>query len=221
VLAMMLHFSRGLDFAVHAQQASRWDTTCFDQTKTRVTELENATLGIVGYGGIGRELARRARALGMHCLATRRRVLPDDGNEVEILHGTEGLLSLLERSDYIVIAAPSTPDTYHLIATPELARVRHTAVVINVSRGSIVDQRALINALREHRIRGAGLDVFASEPLPMDSPLWQLPNVLITPHVSAVSPQYWMRELDLILDNIARYLAGQPLRNVVDKAAGY
>ncbi|MGH7466081.1 MAG: NAD(P)-dependent oxidoreductase, partial [Longimicrobiales bacterium] len=121
----------------------------------------------------------------------------------------------------VVLSVPATPQTRGMIGDRELARMRSGAVLINVARGSVLDETALLDALRSGHLRGAGLDVFASEPLPPDSPLWQLPNVLITPHVSATTPRFWEREGELILDNVERYLAGRELRNVVDTAAGY
>jgi phosphoglycerate dehydrogenase-like enzyme len=220
VIAMALYFARGLDLAVRAQAAGRWDRERFDAPDTPVREIAGATLGVVGFGGIGREVARRAAALGMQVLATKR--TPTDVPEgVELLLGTDGLHRLLERSDFVVLTVPETAETRGLIGTEALARLRPDAVLINVARGGIVDETALIDALRGGSLRGAALDVFAQEPLPEDSPLWGLPNVLITPHVSATTHGFWRREVNLIVDNLHRYLAGQPLRNVVDKRAGY
>jgi phosphoglycerate dehydrogenase-like enzyme len=131
------------------------------------------------------------------------------------------LRAALRACDYLVVAVPDTSRTRGLIGAHELEQLNPSAVLINVSRGSVVDEDALIRALSSNRLRGAGLDVFRAEPLPSESPLWGLPNVLITPHVSAVTRRFWERQLELILDNIARYLAGQSLRNVVDKGRGY
>jgi phosphoglycerate dehydrogenase-like enzyme len=225
VLGMILHFARGLDYAVAAQRRGEWDSASFERPHHGIREVGGATLGVIGYGGVGRAVARRAHALGMSVLALRRQPRPDDGAEVAevagIVQGDDGLRRILEESDVVVLTVPSTPQTRGLIGAAELARMRPGAVLINVARGDIVDERALAEALRQRRLRGAGLDVFASEPLPADSPLWRLENVLITPHVSATTPRFWDREAALILDNLARYLAGEPLRNVVDAAAGY
>jgi phosphoglycerate dehydrogenase-like enzyme len=220
VLAMILHFARGLDFAVRAQSAGRWDPAPFETIGDHIRELNGLTLGIVGLGGIGRELAWRARAFGMHVLAARRSARPAPEG-VELLTGEDAVASLLGRSDAVVIAVPSTADTRGLIDAAALARMRPAAVLVNVARGDVVDEDALADALRSGRLRGAALDVFAHEPLPAESPLWQLPNVLILPHVSATTPRFWERERALITDNIARYLRGEPLRNMVDRTAGY
>jgi phosphoglycerate dehydrogenase-like enzyme len=219
VLGMMLHFARGLDHAVRAQQRADWRADRYETADSGVRELAGATLGIVGYGGIGHAIAQRARSLGMHVAALRR--TPSDDESAEMISGPDSLGRLLEMSDVVVLCVPATAATRGMIGAPELERMRDDAVLINVARGSILDEAALIGALRGGRLRGAGLDVFATEPLPPDSPLWSMPNVLITPHVSATSPRYWEREGELILDNLGRYLDGRPLRNVVDTAAGY
>ncbi|HEX6939990.1 MAG TPA: D-2-hydroxyacid dehydrogenase [Longimicrobiales bacterium] len=220
VLAMILHFARGLDHAVRAQAAGRWDKRGFDAVDAPVREVAGSTVGIVGYGGIGREVAKRARAFGARVIALKRRPARPE-RDVEIVYGRDGLERILEESDYIVLSAPETPETQGLIDAAALARLRPHAVLVNVARGGLVDEDALVDALRGGRLRGAALDVFATEPLPETSPLWRLPNVLITPHVSAYTHRFWERECALLEANLARYLAGQPLLNVVDKRAGY
>jgi phosphoglycerate dehydrogenase-like enzyme len=220
VLAMMLHFARGLDFAVRAQSRAKWDPTPFETRVGDVIEIEGSTIGIIGFGGIGQEIARKATALGLNVLAIRRSQRPAPAG-IDLLTGTQALEQLLKRSDYVVITLPATTATKGLIGRPELDLLRGHAVLINVARGEIVDEAALIAKLTDGGLRGAALDVFAAEPLPADSPLWTLPNVLITPHVSGTTPRYWLREVELVRDNIARYLAGRGLRNVVDKARGY
>lgn len=225
VIAMMLHFARGLDHAVHAQHHSEWRPDIWERNDSGVRELAGATLGIVGYGGIGRAVAQRARALGMRIAALRRTRPPahEDADSIgaEMVTGEDALGRLLEMSDVIVLAVPATPQTRGMIGASEIARMRAGAVLINVARGSVIDEHALIDALGAGRLRGAGLDVFATEPLPASSPLWALPNVLITPHVSATSTRFWEREGGLILENLRRYLSGRDLVNVVDTAAGY
>ncbi len=219
-LAMILHFARGLDFAVRAQQRREWYKQPFEDRTDAVCEIAGSTLGIYGFGGVGRELAWRAAGLGMRVIATKRndRMAPAG---VEIFRGEQAMDELLERSDYLVVAAPSTTATRGTIDVAALQRMKRGAVLINVARGDIVDETALVHALESGHLRGAALDVFAVEPLPADSPLWSLDNVLITPHVSATTAQYWRREVDLIEENVERYLAGRPLRNAVDKNAGY
>ncbi|MCI0437154.1 MAG: D-2-hydroxyacid dehydrogenase [Gemmatimonadetes bacterium] len=220
VLAMMLHFARGIDIAVRGQAEARWESRPFEERVGAVSEIQGATLGIIGFGGIGQQVSQRALALGMQVVAIRRSNLPGPAG-VEVLTGADALERLLRRSDVVVAAVPSTKLTRALIGAGELAMMKPSAVLVNISRGDVVDERALIGALTRNELRGAALDVFADEPLPAASPLWKLPNVLITPHVSATSPRFWLREVDLIRDNIARYLAGRGLRNVVDAARGY
>ena len=222
VLGMILHFFRGLDFAVTNQASSAWNTEPFYEADCPIRELSQSTVGIVGYGGIGRELGRRLRALGAHVIGLRRSA-SDAEDDVEIVTGRHGLDRILRESDAVVVTAPDTPETRGLIDADAFVRMKPDAILVNVARGAIVDEEALADALREGRIRGAGLDVFATEPLPADSPLWGLHNVLITPHVSGVTNQFWRREADLILHNLACWLEGnvERMRNVVDLDAGY
>ncbi|HEX2090900.1 MAG TPA: D-2-hydroxyacid dehydrogenase [Longimicrobiaceae bacterium] len=220
VLAMVLHFARGIDFAVRAQADRRWDKVPFEAADAPLRELEELTVGVLGFGGIGRAVARRLAALGVRVLAARRR--PGESPPgVEVLAGGDALGRLLERSDVLVITVPETADTRGMIGRAELARLPRGAVVVNVARGRVLDEDALLESLRSGHLRGAALDVFAREPLPPDSPLWALPNLLVTPHVSGTSHRFWRRETDLIVENIRRYLAGKPLLNTVDKSAGY
>jgi phosphoglycerate dehydrogenase-like enzyme len=219
VIGMMLFFARGFDHAIAARQRGDWDPAPWERVDSGIRELDGATLGIVGYGGIGRAVAARGHALGMRVVASRRTPGPEDG--VELLHGDDAVDSIFARSDFVVLTVPSTPQTRGLVGRAQLERMRPDAVLVNVARGDVVDEAALIDTLRAGRIRGAALDVFATEPLPPASPLWQLDTVLITPHVSATTPRYWEREAELMLDNLKRYRDGEPLRNVVDLTAGY
>lgn len=220
VLGMILHFARGFDLTVRAQARGRWERDAFDAADSPVREVNGSTVGIVGFGGIGREVARRARALGARVLALKRRPAESPPG-VELLHGPEGLERLLAESDYLVLAAPETAATRGLLDAAAIARMKPGAVLVNVARGRLVDEEALVDALRSGRLRGAALDVFATEPLAAGHPLWSLPNTLITPHVSACSRRFWERETDLIRENIGRYLDGRPLLNMVDTHAGY
>ena len=219
VLACLLHFARGLDEAVAAQAEGRWGRAAFEGGDAPVRELGRSTVGVVGLGGIGRAVAGLARGFGASVLGVRRRAEPVEG--VEVLAGDDALAGLLERSHYVVLAAPETGATRGLIDAAALARMRPDAVLVNVARGGLVDEEALADALGEGRIRGAALDVFSTEPLPEGHRLWRTPRLLITPHVSAYSHGFWERELALILANLRRWAAGEPLRNVVDKRAGY
>lgn len=220
VLAMVLHFARGLDLAIRSQAARSWGKAPFEAAESPVREIGGATMGILGLGGIGRAIARRALALDMQVLAWKR-TAGDAPEGVELCLGDEGFRSILERSDYLVLTVPETGETRGLVGAEALGRMRAGAVLVNVARGRVVDEEALIEALRGGRLRGAGLDVFREEPLPRDSPLWEMENVLITPHASATSRGFWPRQTELIVDNVGRYLRGAPLRNLVDKGAGY
>jgi len=220
VLAMILHFARGLDFAVRAQAGRRWDRSPWIGADAPVRELAESTVGLIGLGGIARAVARRTAALGMRVVAVRRSS-SDGPPGVEVLAGEGALDRLLALSDYLVVTVPRTGETEGMIGARELARLPAGAVVINVSRGDVIDQDALVDALRGGRLRGAGLDVFRREPLEPDSALWTLPNTLLLPHVSGTSHGFWRRETGLITGNIRRYLAGGPLLNTVDKQAGY
>jgi phosphoglycerate dehydrogenase-like enzyme len=220
VLAMILHFARGFDVAVRAQARRDWSASRFEEEFGIGREISGTTLGIIGLGGVGREIARRARALGMHVVATRRHPMGSE-KDVELLSGDDALRTLLARSDYVVISVPSTRETRGMIGARELTAMRPDAVLVNVARGDVMDEDALMETLRAGRLRGAALDVFRKEPLPETSPLWDLPNVLILPHVSGTTDRFWDREAALIVENVRRYLQGEPLRNVVDKALGY
>ncbi|HEX6747688.1 MAG TPA: D-2-hydroxyacid dehydrogenase [Longimicrobium sp.] len=220
VLAMIAYFARGLDWAVHAQAERRWDKSRFDEADSPIRELAESTVGLLGLGGIGRAVAKRASALGMRVVAMRRSSAEGPPG-VEVVTGEGALDRLLSISDYFVVTVPRTAETEGMIGARELARLSRHAVVINVSRGDVVDERALADALAAGRLRGAGLDVFAREPLPRESPLWGLPNALVLPHVSGTSHRFWRRETDLIVGNLRRYLSGEPLLNTVDKQAGY
>ena len=231
VLLMLLAFAHELPTLTRAQAAREWQANRVSHT---LRELRGATLGILGYGSIGREAARQARALGMRVLASKRNVaqradtgwfLPGTGDPagelVERFYGPDDWRAMLPECDYLVIAAPLTPGTHHLLDAAALAAMRPTAVVVNVARGDLVDEAALIDALQAGRLGGAALDVFAREPLPADSPLWALPNVILTPHIAGHTPAYASRAMTLFAENVRRYLAGEPLLNTVDPRAGY
>jgi phosphoglycerate dehydrogenase-like enzyme len=196
-------------------------------------ELRGTTLGIVGYGSIGREVGRLGRAFGMRVLALRRAT--DRAKQGYAIEGTgdpagviperfysrDALHEMLSECDYVVVTLPLTPETTHFIGPAELRALKPAAYLVNVSRGAVVDEAALVRALREGWIAGAGLDVFEQEPLPPDSPLWDLENVLLSPHVAGFTPRYDERATALFAQNLHRYLAGKPLLNRVDKARGY
>lgn len=221
VLAGILHFARGLDMAAEGKAAHRWNDEAFTGAGSPLVEVAGSLLGVAGYGGIGRAVARRARALGMQVLALRSGPTTETEQGTEFVWGDAGMERLLAESRYLLISLPATPETRGFLEADRIGALRPDAVVINVGRGELVDEDALLEALRERRIRGAALDVFRKEPLPDESPLWDLPNVLITPHASGPTPHFWERQTPLILENLRRYLAGEELLNRVDKKAGY
>ncbi|HMQ32723.1 MAG TPA: D-2-hydroxyacid dehydrogenase [Chloroflexaceae bacterium] len=213
VLAFMLSRAKGLPEYRAAQAEARW------ARGLELRELYEATLLILGIGGIGGAIAERAAAFGMRVWGSRRSQRPTPHAE-RVVTGDEWR-ALLPEADYVVVAAPLTPETRGMVDAAALAAMKPTAYLINIARGQLVDEAALAEALRAGRIGGAALDTFEQEPLPADSPLWGLPNVTITPHATANSPRMRERQIALFLDNLQRFRNGQPLRNVVDKAAGY
>ncbi|TMC73517.1 MAG: D-2-hydroxyacid dehydrogenase [Chloroflexi bacterium] len=182
-------------------------------------ELRDATIVVYGMGSIGGEIARLASAVGMRVIGVRRRATPQPG--VSRVVPPERLSDVVGEADYLAIAAPLTAETKGAISRDVIARMKPTAWLLNIARGAIVDETALIDALREKRIAGAGLDVFVTEPLPPESPFWTLENVIMTPHRSGDSPRVEERTLALFGENLRRYKAGEPLLNRVDYTAGY
>jgi phosphoglycerate dehydrogenase-like enzyme len=216
VMAFVLGFSRQLNHLVRRQIDAKWA----GWGEFPLDELTDKTLGIVGLGGIGSEVARRAKAFGMRVIAVRRRPGKPTEN-VDEVRGADELVWLLRESDFVALCTALTPATRHLIGAEELRRMRPSAYLINIGRGGLVDEEALTSALRDEVIAGAGLDVFEQEPLPADSPLWDMSNVMITPHVAGDSPRSHERFMALFCENLRRYVAGEPLLNLVDKTAGY
>ena len=185
-------------------------------------ELADATLLVVGLGAIGRRVAQLGRAFGMRTLGTRRSVSAGATDpDVDVIAPEDQLDALLPQADYVVLAVPSTAETYRFINAERLQRFKPGALLVNIARGNLIDQPALIAALRDGPLGGAALDVTEPEPLPADDPLWSAPNLIISPHISGRSPRYGERLADLLLDNIARYREGRPLCNQVDVTRGY
>jgi phosphoglycerate dehydrogenase-like enzyme len=203
-IAAMLWFAKDLRRLAEQQRERRWEPFT-------VQRLEGRTVGIVGYGGIGQAIGRRAAAMGMRVLSVRRRQE----------FGDPTLDEVLAEADYVVLATPLTPATHRLLTRERLASMRPDAVLINVSRGAVLDEAALAGLLREGRIRGAALDVFETEPLPEASPLWALDNVLVSPHSADRTADSHERAMAFYLENLSRFRRGEPLENVVDKEAGY
>jgi phosphoglycerate dehydrogenase-like enzyme len=221
VLAAIAHFARGLDYVVRAQAERRWIQGAFGEREIRVRELGELRTGVFGLGGIGSAVARRGIAVGMRVAGVRRR--PERGGPpgVAWVGGAGDLGRLAAESDVLVIAAPRTAATERIVDREMLGQLPAGAVVVNVSRGALLDEDALLAGLDAGRLRGAALDVFAVEPLPPTHPLWVHPRVLVSPHVSPMTDRFWEREAGLMLENIRRYLAGSPLVNLVDAGTGY
>jgi phosphoglycerate dehydrogenase-like enzyme len=215
VVAAMLHFAHGFRRLIENQEAGRWE-------QFEIEELRGRTLGIVGYGEIGRTTAELARAFGVRVLAARRKPeLSSDDPLLERTFAPGEIREMLAQSDYVVVATPLTPETRGLIGAPEIAAMKPTAVVINVGRGPVIEEAALIRALESEKIRGAALDVFEREPLPAGHPFYRLRNVLLSPHSADHTAGWIGRAVECFLDNFERFSKGEPLRNVVDKRAGY
>jgi phosphoglycerate dehydrogenase-like enzyme len=215
VVAAALYFAKDLRRMLRSQEAGSWDQ--FD-----VEELHGRTLGIIGFGEIGRAAAERAKPFGMQIIALRRR--PDlSGNDslLDAVYPPSRLHDLLRASDYIAIATPSTPETRGMIGDAELAAMKPTAVIINVGRGPVIVEAALVRALQDGRIRGAALDVFDQEPLPAGHPFWTLKNVLLSPHCADHTVGWLELAIEVFVRNFDPFVKGEPFENVVDKRAGY
>jgi phosphoglycerate dehydrogenase-like enzyme len=221
VFSMMLLWARHWPEMLALQRAHDWP----EQRRKRALtgrELFGATLAVVGVGAIGRRVAQLGRAFGMRVTGTTRSARPGTHDpDLDDLVPLARLDALLAEADYVVIAVPATPQTHHLIGAQQLRAMKPSAFLVNIARGSVVDEQALIAALQAGRIAGAGLDVVEDEPLAAESPLWNMPNVIISPHVSGVTPSYSARFTDLLLENLARFQAGEPLRNLVSIEHGY
>ena len=220
LLGLLLALARRFPSSFHHQLKRHWGQQEIWDDQLRPRELMGQTLLFVGFGAIGRETAKRVRPLGMKIWAVTRsgkgdpaladRYLPADKLE-EVLH----------LADYVILAAPETPETLHLMNAKRLAAMKPTAFLINVARGTLIDEQALIETLKKRAIAGVALDVTEEEPLPSDSPLWTLENCLITPHISGGSDVRQHRGIDHFCDNLRAYLDGRPLTNVIDWARGY
>ena len=220
VVAVTLAMYRKLPQAFQAQQARVWAQDEI-ASPPACRMIAGSSALIVGLGAIGLAVARALSALGATVVGVKRRVPERPPAGVEAVHSPERLRELLPHSELVVVAAAETSATRRIIGAAELAAMRHDALLINVSRGTLVDQTALVDALSAGRIGGAALDVFEDEPLPQEHPLWRLPGVLITPHTSGFRPDHWDAAVAMFADNLRRFDAGQPLLNVVDKQAGY
>ena len=221
VMALIFALAKKIPQAVSFQQKRVWGQEVIWTQAPHLQELGGATLGLIGVGSIGRRVAQMASAMDMRVIAVREHIEKQTPEGVAAVLPFSDLNQLLEQSDFVVMAAPLTEATHGLINGSRLAAMNPTAVLINVGRGPQVDEVALADALRSRRIAGAALDVFEREPLPADSPLWNLDNLLITPHTAGLTHRLWPRHYELFSDNLRRYLSGQPLLFAVDKHKGY
>jgi phosphoglycerate dehydrogenase-like enzyme len=216
VLGAILYFAKDFRRMVASQAAGRWDP--FD-----IAEAHGRTVGIVGYGDIGRTVARRVHAMGMPVLALRRRGPAASAADplVERVYGPDQRIEMIERCDYVVVSAPLTPETQGMIGRREIAAMKPEAVLINVGRGPVIDEAALVEALAARRIKGAALDVFDREPLPEGHPFFGLENLLLSPHCADHTPDWLERAMTFFIEQFERFRKGEPLLNVVDKRRGY
>jgi phosphoglycerate dehydrogenase-like enzyme len=219
-LGLMIALARNFPDSVRFQDQSRWAQQELWDKRQHLTELNGQVLLIVGYGSIGRELARRARAFNMRVWGVSRSG-KGDASLTEKIVPISQLHEVLPQADFVVVSAPETSETKRLIGAPEFARMKPSARLINVARGALLDQSALLAALQQETIAGAALDVTDPEPLPATDPLWKAPNLLITPHTSAISDRLWTRQTSLLLDLLERWFAGRELFNQVDLHRGY
>ena len=214
VLAMMLSFVRRLRTFDRAQSQKAW------RKGLPVDELYEKTVGILGLGDIGTAVAHRCKAFGMRVLAMKRHAGAKPPF-VDELYGPEGIDRIVAEADFLVVCLPGTRETTGLLSRERLAAMRPGSYLINIGRGKVVDEEALIELLRAGRIAGAGLDVFVTEPLPPESPLWEMENVIVTPHTSGTHPRHAERTAAIFCRNLRRYLRGEPLENVIDLELGY
>jgi phosphoglycerate dehydrogenase-like enzyme len=216
VLGAILYFAKDFRRMIRNQMAGVWEA--FD-----VSWISGQTVGIIGYGDIGRAIAERLRPLGMKVLAVRRNVssLQPEDPLLEQIYGPERRLEMISRCDYVIVATPLTAETSGMIGEPEFVAMKPTAVVINVGRGPVIDEAAMIAALSSGRIKGAALDVFNQEPLPAGHPFYKLQNVLLSPHCADHTPDWLDNAMQFFIEQHERFRKGQPLLNIVNKRLGY
>jgi phosphoglycerate dehydrogenase-like enzyme len=219
-MGLLLAMARNFPDSVRYQDQAKWSVQVLWDRPQHLTEINGSVLLIVGYGSIGRELARRAKAFDMSVWGVTRSGKGDRKYAEKIFPASQ-LNEALPPADYVVIAAPETSETKHLIGAEQIARMKRGARLINVARGSLLDESALIRALESGALGGAALDVTGREPLPPESPLWKAPNLFITPHTSAISERLWLRETELFLKLLEEWFSGKELSNRVDFSRGY
>jgi phosphoglycerate dehydrogenase-like enzyme len=213
-LAAVLFFAKDFHRMLRNQAAGCWEQ--FD-----VEEIAHQAAGIVGYGDIGRAVARRLHAMGMTVLALKRHAPASPDPFIAEFYAPAQMAAMLGRCDYVVVAAPLTPETHHMVSDAEFAAMKPNAVILNLGRGPVIDQAAMVRALAEKRIRGAGLDVFEQEPIPAGDPIWKLDNVLISPHCADHTKDWLNDAMQFFLTQYGRFEKGEPLENIVKKHLGY
>ncbi len=214
IFAMILSYNRNLQYYAYNKLEKKWNRY------SDIRDFYGSTMGIIGLGDIGSQVARRAKAWGANVLGVKRTVT-DMPEYVDKLYSLDDIDEVLKQSDYIVLALPNTPKTQGIISEEKLKKMKPNAFLVNIGRGALIDQDALIKALKENWIGGAGLDVTTPEPLPEESPLWELPNVILTPHTSGSSPSNMIRRFTMFNHNLKLYLENKPLENIVDFTEGY
>jgi phosphoglycerate dehydrogenase-like enzyme len=219
-IAVLLALAKRLPQAMRYQAKKKWSQEQLWQERPRPREVDGATVAVIGMGVIGSEFTRRAKALGMKVLAVRENPGKGTGGADEVF-GPSQIDEVVPRADYVLLCTPVTPATSHIMNRARLKKMKPDAYLINVARGTLIDGPDLLEALRNRTIAGAALDVFEEEPLPEQSPFWELDNVLITPHTAAVTERLWERHFNLIVENLNRFMAGKPLLYEVDKRRGY
>jgi phosphoglycerate dehydrogenase-like enzyme len=219
-ITLLLALAKRLPQAMQYQAKHEWSQNQLWQGSPRPREVADSTVLVIGMGSIGREFAARAKALGMRILAIREN--PAKGLDgADAVYGSAQIDDVLPQADYVLLCTPVTPATTGIMNAARMSKMKPDAYLINVARGPLIDEAALLDTLQHRRIAGAALDVFNQEPLPADSPFWSLDNILITPHTAAVTDRLWERHYRLIVDNMKRFLAGERLLNEVDKTRGY
>jgi len=220
IMGVLVAMARRFPDMLRQQREHLWSQQEVWDRTPRPRELHGRVLLLVGFGTVGQEVAKMAKAFGMTIRAVTRSGR-GDANLAQKIYPASELNKALREADYIVLAAPETAETHHMIGAAQFQAMKPDAYFVNMARGSLVDEAAMIETLRKHRIAGAALDVTSQEPLPSESPLWDLENVFITPHLSASTENLWIRQTDLVMENLERWFAGRELRNRVDPARGY
>jgi phosphoglycerate dehydrogenase-like enzyme len=219
-ITLLLALAKRLPQAMQYQAKHEWSQNQLWQGSPRPREVADSTVLVIGMGSIGREFAARAKALGLRIMAIREN--PAKGLDgADAVYGSAQIDEVLPQADYVLLCTPVTPATTGIMNAARLGKMKPDAYLINVARGPLIDEAALLDTLQHRRIAGAALDVFNQEPLPADSPFWSLDNILVTPHTAAVTDRLWERHYRLIVDNMKRFLAGERLLNEVDKSRGY